>query len=176
MKQKEMIHEQGFSLIELLIVMVVFVILGSVLGSIIMTHIRSVEKTNSLTTVRQNGNYAIAQMSKDIRNASDIDTSAVNTVTLGFNTYKKRYQCDLNNKTIEVGTEITPGTYNFSSLFDTGSVKLTACSITTNCTGSTDTNCATDLVSISFTVEQVNPASLGRNVSVDFKTSVTRRN
>ncbi len=68
-KQKNKNLEKGYTLVELLAVMIVLAALGTILGSIIISVFRGTNKTNAITVVRQNGNFAINQMSKMIRNA-----------------------------------------------------------------------------------------------------------
>lgn len=59
----------GFTLVELLVVLVVLMSTGVVIGSILFSSLRGANKANILTTARQNGDYAISQMVKTIRNA-----------------------------------------------------------------------------------------------------------
>lgn len=59
----------GFTLIELLVVMVVLLSTGMVIGSILFSSLRGATKASIFTIARQNGEYAISQMSKTIRNA-----------------------------------------------------------------------------------------------------------
>jgi prepilin-type N-terminal cleavage/methylation domain-containing protein len=66
---KKNIEQYGYTLIELLAVMMVFVVIGTFIVSILVTSLRSNNKTNALTTVRQNGGFVIAQLSKTIREA-----------------------------------------------------------------------------------------------------------
>ncbi|QQG40693.1 MAG: prepilin-type N-terminal cleavage/methylation domain-containing protein [Candidatus Levyibacteriota bacterium] len=61
--------DKGFTLIELLVVMVVLIAVGAIIGAILFSSLRGANKTNAITLVRQNGNYAISQMAKTIRNA-----------------------------------------------------------------------------------------------------------
>ncbi|RJQ37114.1 type II secretion system protein [Candidatus Microgenomates bacterium] len=60
---------EGFTLIELLAVVVVFMSIGIIVTSILFSSLRGSSKTNAITTVRQNGNYALIQMEKMLRNA-----------------------------------------------------------------------------------------------------------
>lgn len=60
---------KGFTLIELLVVLVVLMSTGMVIGAILFSTLRGASKASILTTARQNGEYAISQMVKTIRNA-----------------------------------------------------------------------------------------------------------
>ncbi|MCL4353494.1 prepilin-type N-terminal cleavage/methylation domain-containing protein [Patescibacteria group bacterium] len=72
----------GYTLIELLAVMAVLVVVGAVVGQILFSVLRGNNKTNTLSSVNQNGSYAISQMSKMIRN-----TQFFNGVSIDGSTY-----------------------------------------------------------------------------------------
>lgn len=63
--------QKGFTLVELLAVIIVFVTIGSLLVGILIGSLRGNNKTNTINTVRENGNYVITQIAKSIRNARD---------------------------------------------------------------------------------------------------------
>lgn len=58
--------QAGYTLVELLAVIVIMVVVGSIVATIIVNSLRGTSKTNVLNSVRQNGNYTILQMSKMI--------------------------------------------------------------------------------------------------------------
>lgn len=61
--------QKGFTLIELLVVMMIVIVIGSVIATILFTSLRGTNKTNSVAAIRQNGDYAISQMVKTMRDA-----------------------------------------------------------------------------------------------------------
>src|SRR3989344_2346993 len=61
--------EGGFTLIELLAVMVVLVVTSAVIGATLSSSLRGTTKTTTINNVRQNGSYALSNMSKMIRDA-----------------------------------------------------------------------------------------------------------
>ncbi|MBI1982537.1 MAG: prepilin-type N-terminal cleavage/methylation domain-containing protein, partial [Candidatus Levybacteria bacterium] len=65
----------GFTLIEMLAVIFVLSTIGVLVAAIITSSLRGTSKTNTITSVRQNGFYAIAQMTKMIQNARRLDVS-----------------------------------------------------------------------------------------------------
>lgn len=81
--KKHIKSEKGYTLVELLAVMIVLTALGTILGTIIISVFRGTNKTNAVTMVRQNGNFALTQMAKMIRNAKRFEgistTGAVGT-------------------------------------------------------------------------------------------------
>lgn len=66
---KKYVGEGAFTLIELLVVMVVLLSTGMVIGAILFSSLRGATKASVLTVARQNGEYAISQIVKTIRNA-----------------------------------------------------------------------------------------------------------
>jgi type II secretory pathway pseudopilin PulG len=64
---------EGFTLVELLASVIVLVAIGSVIAGIISSSLRGANKTNTIENIRQNGNYALAQISKDIEYALPFD-------------------------------------------------------------------------------------------------------
>lgn len=63
----------GFTLVELLVVMGVALVVGSVVAAVFLTSLRSNNKAKSLDTVRRNGNYAVEQVGRMIRYARSFD-------------------------------------------------------------------------------------------------------
>ncbi len=66
---------RGFTLIELLIVVSIVLIAVGVAGELIISIIRSYNKTRILNEIEQNGNFAITKISYDLKNAVSLDTS-----------------------------------------------------------------------------------------------------
>ena len=66
--------QKGFSLIEMLVVITVFAILGVLISQIIFLTIRSTNKNEAAIKTRENLNYAIAVMERNIRYAKSIVT------------------------------------------------------------------------------------------------------
>lgn len=71
MKNKKL--QTGFTLIELLAVMIILVVVGTIITSILVSTLRSGDKSTTTNDIRQNGNYAINQMSKMITYAKSFD-------------------------------------------------------------------------------------------------------
>lgn len=64
---------EGFTLVELLASVIVLIAVGSVIAGIISSSLRGANKTNAIENIRQNGNYALSQISKDIEYAQPFD-------------------------------------------------------------------------------------------------------
>ncbi|HCR35776.1 hypothetical protein A2130_00635 [Candidatus Woesebacteria bacterium GWC2_33_12] len=64
---------RGFSLIEILVVISIFAVIGILTTRSIFLTIRGAKKSDSLVRVRENVNYAMGVMERQIRNAQSID-------------------------------------------------------------------------------------------------------
>ena len=78
---KYQIRESGFTLIELLAAMAALIVIGSIIAAILVNTLRGGNKTQSISIVRQNGEYALLQMSKMIRSARSFDGVSNNGTT-----------------------------------------------------------------------------------------------
>jgi len=65
--------QKGFTLIELLASTIVIVTVGVIIVGIVVSSLRGTNKTNTISVSRQNGTYAIAQISKMLRFAQSVD-------------------------------------------------------------------------------------------------------
>ncbi|HUD09326.1 MAG TPA: type II secretion system protein [Patescibacteria group bacterium] len=66
-------HKNGYTLVELLAVMIILVAVGTIISSILVSVLRASNKSTNTETVRRNGNSAIAQMSKMISYAQSFN-------------------------------------------------------------------------------------------------------
>lgn len=71
----------GYTLIEFLVVIVVLGVVGSIVAGVIMFSLRGANKTNTIENIRQNGNYVISQMAKDIGYARSLDGLSTDGIT-----------------------------------------------------------------------------------------------
>jgi type II secretory pathway pseudopilin PulG len=62
----------GFTLIELLISMAIFMLIGTLILIVFSSAIRGSDRSQSLISLRQNGSYALTQISRSIRQAEAI--------------------------------------------------------------------------------------------------------
>ncbi len=169
--------ENGFTLVEMLAVMIVFIVVGSIMLSILVTSLRTSHKTDTLSQVRENGNYAMTQMAKTIRDARGIlapfpcvTPATVNTITiLNANQDQITYNCTS-------PPSPTPATIasNSATILDTTAVSLTSCSFT--CTQPSVSELP--IIQINFSLKQQSTSTyVEQTVStVSFQTSVVMRN
>lgn len=188
---------KGFTLIEMLVVIFVLSTIGVLVGAIITSALRGTNKTNTITTVRQNGFYAIAQMTKMIQNARKLDSpscvpppsptptpvSSYPSITItsadgGQTTFACCSPGDsLGNGTISSGS----GAIDLSTacgalkkpLLDTNNTKLGPCTFTCSQASASDP----PIIGISFTLSQKSTTSFfEQSASIPFQTSVVMRN
>ena len=69
---KAMRTECGLSLIEILIVVTIFAVLGLLISTSLILTMRGTKKSESIVKVRENLNYAMAVIERNIRNANSI--------------------------------------------------------------------------------------------------------
>lgn len=67
MKNKK--SQKGFSLLEILVVLTVFVIIAAIANQVFFSTLRGTSKSEATSLVKQNGNYAISVMDRSLKNA-----------------------------------------------------------------------------------------------------------
>jgi prepilin-type N-terminal cleavage/methylation domain-containing protein len=166
-------REDGFTLVEMLAVVSIFVVVGGIAMTILVASFRTGHKTDIITLAQQNGNYALSQMAKTLRNARRIVTpfpcvTPVNTDTVTVITPDNE----------QVTYACLPDTIasNGASLLDINTVNLVTCSFVCSQFSQSDL----PIITISFTLkEQSNSGLAEQKVSsntVGFQTSVVIRN
>lgn len=76
--------QAGFTLVELLIVVALVIISAGVTSDIILTLIRSYNKTRISNEIEQNGNFVILRLERELRDASNVDTTQSSSTKLVF--------------------------------------------------------------------------------------------
>ncbi len=163
-------NTKGFTIIEVLVTMSVIVVIGTIIGGILVTTLRGSTKATVVSNVKQNGDNAITEMSREIRSAAAINLMPCGnpspvvqkiTVTQIDNT-QTTFDCSGN--TIKA---------NGTSLLDTSTTQLTSCSIICSQKSSADV----PIVQIQFNLQQSNSgAAEEQTATVPFQTSVVLRN
>jgi prepilin-type N-terminal cleavage/methylation domain-containing protein len=182
MKNKKL--QSGYTLIELLTVMVVLVVVGMIITSILVSTLRSGDKSTTTNYIRQSGNYAIAQMSKMIAYAKSFngvydETNKVWTdcVSSAGKTYHQVritafdggqtiFKCDT------TANVLSSNSANLINPLDTSAVCSFTCSQND---ASTSPSISVDLV-----LKKLTPAGIvllpESQTTIDFQTSITLRN
>ncbi len=180
---------EGFTFVEILVVLAVLMVTGAVVGVILFSTLKGATKTNTLSVVRQNGNYAIAQMSKTIRNAKQFNGVSINNdqnvpyttdCTASDSTpYKYLKITDTNDQSVVYSCETTTTSGIISirtSLLDANSVVVNSCSFI--CTQINFGDNPTIGINFSLSQKQApgtTPLS-DNQATVQFSTSINTRN
>lgn len=166
----------GFTLIELLAAMIVVIAVGTVLGVTLYSALQGATKTTTISQIKQNGFFAITQMTKMLRNAEDLKAPfpciippsptpvpSYSSITItSIEGLQTIFACD--------GTTISS---NGASLLDTNAVSVASCFFT--CTQTSITEPPT--VGISFSLKQARVTTLAEHTaSIPFETSIVLRN
>lgn len=184
----------GFTLVEVLVVLVLLVSVGALIGSILFSAFRGASKTDVLQVVRQNGNFTISQIAKTIRNAkqfdgvsNDVGGSYINNCVLPLPTpptptptptlykYIKVTSLDNISTTYTCDTDVAKNILaNGSPLLDTKNVFLASCSFT--CVQNSLSDSPT--ITIQIGLSQAGGVSLfaEKTATLNFQTSIAIRN
>ena len=181
-------NNKGYTLIELLAVIVVMVTVGSIITSILVSALRGENKTNATTLVRQNGNYAITQMSKMIGYARSFEGLSTDNVNFDTNCvpaappaptptptptqYKYVRVSSFDGGQTTFSCENNTIASNSSSLVD--SVNLTVSNCYFMCTQKDIRSAPT--IDINFTLTRGSVGLFENQSAIPFETSVTFRN
>lgn len=176
-------NQKGYTLLELLAVMIVMAAIGLLVATILVSSLRGTNKTNVINTVRENGNYTIQQMSKMIEFAQTFQGVSLNGVSYSSAcsvpstqySYIKITSFD-NGQTIfscNMGSNPKTIASNSASFINTSDVTLTSCYFT--CTRNNLSQSPT--IGINFNLSQNSTSSFfEKKASISFDTSVVIRN
>lgn len=189
MKKRYKFNNKGYTLIELLAVMIILISVGTIITAILVTSLRGGNKSNTTNEVRQSGNYIISQMSKMIAYARTFD--GVSTNGINYTT-----DCTVTQPPAPTPS-IAPVLYRYIKIssFDGGQTvfSCTGSSIASNgaaLTNSANLNVAAcsfycsqtsvlapPTISVNFTLSKSNSGFFVENqTTIPFETSITPRN
>lgn len=161
---KKKIYNNGFSLIEILVVISIFAVIGILSTRALFQTLRSARKSDSLVRVRENVNYALGIIERQVRNAESINCTSVTPQNLpyvsgdGVSTF---FNC-----TIGAGGRIASG----SAVLTSNDITITGCTFT--CTQAVNNPPS---VNISITAED-NTSTGPEKGSVTSQTEILLRN
>lgn len=176
-------RDAGFTLVELLAVLAIFITIGIFVISIIVSTLRGNNKTNAVAIVQTNGTYALASMTKLIRNARALapsmtcGTIANPTVSTSLGVT----DVDGNATTYSCATGQDGSKYiasNSAALTDPSLVTWNTCQFTCGRTSISDY----PVIGIQFALQYVSPGGgnlveqTASSSAVLFQTSVIMRN
>jgi len=160
--------ERGMSLLEVLVVITIFAVLGVLVTQSVVLTLQGSQKSESIVRVRENLNYSLNIIERQIRNANTIttcpnpDTSTIDYLDQGGR--PSSFSCE--NTGLD-GSFIASG----SSRLTSDSVKIVDCSFT--CTLGVENN--PSLVKVELTVKDAS-SSGKRGANVSASTQIYLRN
>lgn len=171
--------QSGFTLVEILAVLAITGIVGTLMFQTLSSTLRSANKSSSIATIQQNGNFVLSQMSRMIRysialespetcylGSSPTPTPVVsNSITIkNVDNNSTTFSCDIASGLLAS---------NSASMLNNQEVAVTACSF--SCIQANPSTSPT--IDISFTLNKKNSNNLVENNSpLTFHTSVVLRN
>ncbi len=183
-------NQKGYTIIELLAVLVVMVSVGVVITSVLFTSLRGTGKSTITNEIRQNGNYAINQMSRMIEFSQifgGVSTDGINysancvpevppspTPSPAIVQYSHIKVTSFDNVETIFSCSGDPLTIasNGASLVDSERVAVTACYFT--CTQVVLTE--PPIINIYFTVSDKNANLVENQAVIPFETAVSMKN
>jgi len=169
----------GFSLIEIIISLSIFVVISAITVSILQAGFRGSKKSDVTSIVRQNGDYAIAVMERVLRNAKSYDSCQNNQIqfTDQYGSPNRIFSCETDRSICPSGGCLASGSASLKSPITSADVVVFSCQITcVNVTPSPLTP-TTPTVNISFSVKQANVSGLVEQTgSYSVSTQVVLRN
>lgn len=174
MKKNRKKLKNGFTLVELLVVITILVTVGGIVVTLLYISLRGNNKSETVTSVKQNGTFALSQMVKSIRYAKSLTSPAsctptATTTSVSFITYPDNGQITYSCPT---GGNLAISS-NSASLIDTNAVEVTACSFVCTQTSPSDS----PRLTIQFTLQSRGANALTETQStIPFQSSVIMRN
>lgn len=174
----------GFTLVEMLAVMLVFGVVGAIAGAILVNSLRTSNKTGVLTNVKQNGDFAISQMSKVIRTSKAVISPfpCITPVVAKSMTFLASDNIQVTYTCTDISPTPTPPSVNSissnsASLLDTNTISLVPNSCQFTCTQLYVSDYP--LIGITFALIQKGSNVVEQQASASaiwFNTSITMRN
>lgn len=153
----------GFTLIEILVVMSVIVTIALISGNIFYSTLRTSSKTQVSTNLKQEGGYALTVMERMIRESKEITNCQSDQITVVYKDDEETtFVCDT---TLPFPDQVASDSANYSVLID--SIDCDNFSF----------SCNQPQIGINFTLSKnpSNPLPFSKS-GVEFQTSVTARN
>jgi prepilin-type N-terminal cleavage/methylation domain-containing protein len=166
--------QKGFTLLEVLVVLVIFLTVGGTVVSVLSIALRGAKKTDVVMSVKQNGDFALNEMIRSIRYASDLTSPAVCYPPVSANSVSIVSNSDYQTTQYSCPADPTgPISSNSAALIDTSAVKVTSCSFTCSqpVTGGPPN------INIKFTLTSLGQTNFFESQSTrPFESTVTLRN
>lgn len=159
------INIKGFSLVEMLVVISIFAVLGVLSTQAVTLTLKSSKKSDSLVRVRENVNYSLAVIERQIRNSETISSCSGATSIINYTSLEgidSSFSC------------VTPGINGYiasgSARLTSSDISVTACSFT--CTQLDVNN--PPVINVSISAEDATSSSIEKGVVTTDMEIITR--
>jgi type II secretory pathway pseudopilin PulG len=166
---------RGFTLVELLVSSAIFIVVSTIIVTILFNTFRLSQRTEITLLVKNNGNTALSQMANQIKYAKRIDTPASCPpagVSIQQITFTSAFDNGQTTLSCPVGA-VTAIASNGASLINTNAVAVQGCSFT--CSQATINDPPTITIQFSLTSRNYIGTTQTRTL-LPFQTAVTLRN
>ncbi len=160
--------EKGMSLLEILVVITIFAVLGIIVTRSVALSIGGSRKSESLVRVRENLNYSLAIIERQIRNANSV-SQCPNADTTRID-YKDQDGNSTFFSCVNLGGS-DPYVASGSARLTSDAIQITSCTFT--CVAATSTNPA--LITVSVAAKDTSATGL-QNATVSTTTQIYLRN
>ena len=160
-------NQSGFTLIEILVVSAILLTVGVMVVQLLFSSLKGGSKSAILSTVKENGDYALTVMERMIRNSREVLCSPTSLTIKNPDGNQTTFLCDGVNPT------------KIASISASATYYLTSDSVTVPCPLFDCTQLTDKKIGINFTVSQYLPGvtpKLEETAQMDFQTTVTLRN
>lgn len=167
----------GFSLIELLVGIAIIITTSTIVLSIIVSSFRISSKTTASSTVRQNGNYALAQMTRQLKFADSFQGahragSPVIDNPCGVGVDYDQVDIKQNKEDVSIVCSDDEISVDGENSIDTNNIQIGSCSLTCSQAGSEG-----PVITIDFDLAIGDAdTAIEDRASIDFSTTVKMRN
>jgi prepilin-type N-terminal cleavage/methylation domain-containing protein len=118
---------KGFSLVEILVVITIFAVVGVITTQSIFLTLRSSKKGEATLNVRENLDYAIAVIGRHLKNANSVDCVTSSAVKINYNDWMGNpayFSCEMTNGYIASGSAL------LTTHLTSSNIKVTDCAFT----------------------------------------------
>lgn len=157
--------KRGFTIIELLVVIGIISILGTITADIFLSVTRSYNKASVIAAIEQSGNIALSQMTTEIRNARSVSPASGTTSTLTI----------INADSVQVVFSFVPSTSTTNGYVSRNGIPITDNAFTTGVNAAALSFTIVDSQPPSVTIALTLTQPVGTPSRVDFQASTTLR-
>jgi prepilin-type N-terminal cleavage/methylation domain-containing protein len=170
-----MINKKGFTLIEILVAITLFAILGIIITQSVANSLKNTKKSDSISKVRENLDYSLSNIERLMRNVETVNKT---TEATNPSTSKVLYYYDKNHQLGKFAC-ITSGSDNYIAS-GSADVRLTSNDVNLDCNIASgvfqyNLNSASDIVSVTITLKG-NSKIIDQQAVVQTSTLIKLRN